>query len=84
MPRLKKIGVLWQRKAKNGRPFLSGFLDNGFHGEDIHRAIFRVHEKPSEKSPDFGMYLLPQSSRPQSADDDASVADTMEHDIPLP
>jgi hypothetical protein len=36
---LKNIGVLWKKKNKDGKVFLSGVLDNGIHG-DIHIMIF--------------------------------------------
>lgn len=79
MPRLKRIGALWSRTSKSGTKFLSGFLNNGIHGEDIPIAIFRVTDKQHEKSPDYVIALVP----PRSRTPDTS-SPTVDDDIPLP
>lgn len=78
MPHFKRIGALWQREGKNGK-FLSGFLDNGIHGEDIPIAIFRVTDKQHEKSPDYVIALVPPRSRTRD-----TSSPTIDDDIPLP
>jgi hypothetical protein len=76
---LKKVGVLWQRKSKSGKHFLSGFIDKGIDGE-IAIAVFKVPDKQSEKSPDYVIALVPQAQRSKAEDDTPAAED----DIPLP
>ena len=77
--RLKRIGSLWQRKSKSGKPFLSGYLDRGLDG-DLTIAVFRVQEKQTDKSPDFTIVLVPPGEQQKPG----ATAPTLDDDIPLP
>ncbi|WP_319526189.1 hypothetical protein [uncultured Desulfosarcina sp.] len=53
---LKKIGVLWQKKDKNEKDFLSGSIDAGLLGE-VKIMIFK-NEKADDNQPHFTVHLL--------------------------
>jgi hypothetical protein len=59
----KRIGVLWLKESKEGRKYMSGYIDNGIHG-DIPVAIFRATTKLTETSPDYVMVLSEQRPKP--------------------
>jgi hypothetical protein len=60
---LKNIGVLWKKKNKDNKVFLSGILNNGIHG-DIHIMIFANDaEDRKEKSPDYRIVMSTDDDR---------------------
>jgi hypothetical protein len=76
----KRIGVLWLKASKEGRKYLSGYIDNGIHGE-IPIAIFRVNTKPTETSPDYVMLLSEPRSKPATevnGEEEAPIVDDEE------
>jgi hypothetical protein len=76
----KRIGVLWLKEAKDGRKYLSGYIDNGIHG-DIPIAIFRVNTKPTDISPDYVMLLSESRVKPApegTGEEEAPVVDDEE------
>jgi hypothetical protein len=62
----KRIGVLWHKESRDGKKYLSGYIDNGIHG-DIPIAVFRVTDKPTENSPDYVIVLSGQRAKPSPA-----------------
>ena len=59
----KRIGVLWLKESKEGRKYMSGYIDNGIQG-DIPVAIFRATTKPTEISPDYVVVLSEPRPKP--------------------
>jgi len=54
---LKNVGVLWKKRGKDNKVFLSGILNNGIHG-DINIMIFaNDSEERTEKSPDYRIVM---------------------------
>jgi len=48
---LKRLGVLWVRKSKEGTIFLSGFIEH--FGEDVPVVAFQNRKKTQENHPDY-------------------------------
>ena len=54
---LKKIGVMWKKKDKNDKEFLSGALDLGVLGT-VKLMLFQNNNKKAENDPDCTIHLL--------------------------
>ena len=67
---MKNIGVLWKKQGKDGKPFLSGILDNGIHGE-INIMVFPNDRKgESGKGPDYRMVMVTDDGRREGSKGD--------------
>ena len=53
---LKRIGVLWRKKDKNGKDYYSGNVDLGALGE-IRVMVFENEPKQEENHPDWTIHL---------------------------
>ncbi len=58
---LKKIGVLWKKKDKHEKEYLSGSLDLGVLGK-VSLAIFQ-NNKSDDMQPDCTIHLLINSKK---------------------
>jgi hypothetical protein len=70
----RNIGALWAKKGKEGKPFLSGMINNRVFG-DVHIMVFpNDSEHRSEKSPGYRIVMVTDDEgerrdKPQQSDD---------------
>lgn len=52
-----KIGAVWVKKTKDGKPFMSMVIE--FPGTKMQCAIFKNEDKQSDKQPDYNVIWSP-------------------------
>jgi hypothetical protein len=59
MSNMKKVGALWSRVAKSGKPFITGIIDRNQlpETEKVSVVVFENTNRQSEKSPNYLMFL---------------------------
>jgi hypothetical protein len=68
---MKKVGALWSRVAKSGKPFITGIIDRNElpATEKVSVVVFENTQRQSDKSPNYLMFLSePAASKAPQGD----------------
>lgn len=77
--KLRKIGALWLRSAKNtGTKYMSGVVDIDDDGNSLRLVVFKNGYKEENKHPDYIIYIQEDDNLDREA-----TADKYDDDIPF-